>query len=162
MSVPLPMKATSLSVRNTLHANEAWIETLSIKDKGSKKFVDISKYVNEKIATVLDMEIKLKNMIEEFNQAVEDIKNIKDKTTLPSSVAGKQGPQGPQGLQGPPGPAGPAGKIGARGLRGLKGESLTQLTLASDVDAKKLRDGDVLVWNEASCKWVAQNIFEDQ
>ena len=161
MSVPLPMKATSLSVRNTLHANEAWIETLSVKDKSSNKYMDISKYVSEKIEAVLDMEIKLKNMIEEFNKAVNDIKNIKDKTSIPS-VAGKQGPQGLQGLQGHPGPTGPAGKIGARGLRGLKGESLTKLTLASDVDAKKLRDGDVLVWNEASCKWVAQNIFEEQ
>lgn len=159
MSVPLPMKATSLSVKNTLHANEAWIETLSIKDKNSKKFVDVSKYINDKIANVLDMEIKLKAMIDEFNKAVNEIKNIKNVKT--SDVVGKQGPIGLQGPPGPPGPAGPAGKIGARGLRGLKGESLTQLSLASDVDVKKLKDGDVLVWNESSCKWVAQSIFEE-
>ena len=30
MSIPGPMKATSLTVRNTLHANETWIETLHV------------------------------------------------------------------------------------------------------------------------------------
>lgn len=162
MSVPLPMKATSLSVKNTLHSNETWVETLYIKDKKTKKFIDVSKYIQEKIESVVDMEIKLKTMINEFEKAIGDIKNIKlQGQKQEKGQQGQQGPPGPQGPQGPPGPPGAPGKIGPKGLRGLKGESLSTLSSASDVDTKKLSDGDVLMWNEEQSKWIPTKIFED-
>lgn len=162
MSIPLPMKATSLSVKNTLHANEVWIETLSVKNRETKKFVDVFKYVNDKLDSVLDMEIKLKNMITEFNKAVEEIKTLKSLENPEAAVSSVPGPPGPAGPPGPMGPSGATGKMGTRGLRGLKGDSLTQISLASDVDVKKLKDGDVLVWSAATGKWSAQNIFDEE
>lgn len=157
MSVPLPMKATSLTVKNTLHSNETWIETLHIKDKKTKKFVDVSKYIEEKIENVIDMELKLKSMIQEFEKVITSVNKIRSQ----EGQQGKQGPQGPPGPPGPQGPQGATGKIGPKGLRGLKGESLTTLGSASDVDLKTLKDGDVLVWNEKQSKWIPTKIFEE-
>jgi hypothetical protein len=163
MSVPLPMKATSLTVKNTFHANEAWLDSLNVKDTKTKKFVDISKYLNEKIECITDMEVKLKSMIVEFNKAVDEIKKLKDSLdNMCDPTEGKQGPAGPPGPQGVPGPQGAAGKIGPRGLRGLKGDSINQISLASDVDVKKLKDGDVLSWNAKLGKWVGVSIYEEE
>ncbi len=161
MSIPGPLKATSLTVRNTLHANESWFETLHVKNKNDGKFTDITKYVQEKIEGVIDMEIKLRKMIEEFNKAIEEVKQFKmneQPVSQTSTVEGPPGPPGPQGSQGPPGPS---GKIGPRGLRGLKGESLNQIALASDVDLKGLKDGDVLQWSTLLNKWTAVSIYEE-
>ena len=163
MSVPLPMKATSLSVKNTLHANEVWAESLNVKDKKSKKYVNVSDYIEEKIENVIDMEAKLKSMIQEFNKVVNEIQVLKNSMELPlSSKKQTSDVPGPAGPAGPAGPTGPAGKIGPRGLRGLKGEGLTQISLASDVDVKKLKDGDVLVWSKENNKWIAQSIYEEE
>lgn len=161
MSIPGPMKATSLTVRNTLHANETWIETLHVKNKNDGKFTDITKYVNEKVEGVIDMEIKLKTMIEEFNRAIEEIKQFKMDKNSTEQVTIVEGPQGIPGIPGPQGPPGSSGKIGPRGLRGLKGDSLNQISLASDVDLKGLKDGDVLQWSSSLNKWTAVSIYED-
>lgn len=165
MSVPGPMKTTSLTVKNTLNANEAWIESLSIKDKSSNKFVDIYKYINEKIESIRDMEVKLTQMINEFNRAVVEIQTMKNNLDVTSSnlkvSSGVQGPVGPAGPMGPVGPMGQAGKLGLRGLRGPKGESINSISMASDVDIKNLNDGDVLIWNKEAGKWVSKSIFEE-
>lgn len=154
MSVPLPMKATSLSVKNTLSAKESWIETLYIKDKETKKFIDVSKHIQEKLENITDMEIRLKQMVEEFNKAIKDIQGI-------NNLPGQKGEKGPQGERGPPGVPGTVGKMGPRGLKGPKGDSISKISMCTDVDTKSLKDGDVLVWSESVGKWTPQSIFEE-
>ena len=107
------------------------------------------------------MEITLKNMIEEFNRAIEEIKQFKTDKNSTEQVTTVEGPQGIPGIPGPQGPPGSSGMIGPRGLRGLKGDSLNQISLASDVDLKGLKDGDVLQWSSSLNKWTAVSIYED-
>lgn len=163
MSVP-PMKVSGLTVKNTLHANDAWIENLFIKDKETKKNVEILPHINEKLKSIKEMEEKLKKTFQEMQIILKELQVMKDNLSSSSqkkeTVEGPPGPQGPPGLQGPPGPA---GKQGPRGLRGQKGENgVSKLSEMNDVDITNLKDNQVLVWSESTGKWTPQNIFETE
>jgi hypothetical protein len=156
----LPMKASSLSVKNSLSAEKAYIKELSIYNRGERKYTNLLEIIDTKLKSVSEMEGKLTDMIVEFNKAVEEIKTIKNTTTTRSDPEpAKQGPPGPPGesIVGPPGPP---GKIGPRGLKGARCD-LPNLSSISDVDVKGIKDGDALIWNAIDGKWKVQSIFDE-
>jgi hypothetical protein len=149
MSVPAPMKVTSLTVKNTLSANEAFVQKLHIKDE--KKFVNVMEFITNKLTTVNELEKKLKDSLLEIEKVINEIKNIKV-NEAPVAV------KGPKGDQGIPGVPGAPGKIGPRGLRGQTVNKISQL---ADVDTSNIKDGCALIWSEKDSKWVTQNIFDE-
>lgn len=160
MSIPGPMKVTGLTVKNTLHASDAWIDNLAVKDKTTKKSVDIFDYVNQKVESVKALELKLNTMIKEIETAVQEITNMKiNMGSTPTDIV-----DGAKGDKGDPGPVGPAGvgKVGPRGLRGQRGENAaTKLSALIDVDLEDLKDGCALIYSKGDGKWTAQAIFDE-
>lgn len=74
----------------------------------------------------------------------------------PQGMPGAQGPQGVQGAPGPMGPQGPKGDTGAQGPVGPAGGNLTLLSQLSDVNVGAPSSGNVLTYDSATGKWVAQ------
>lgn len=163
MSVPAPMKVTGLTVKNTLHADEAWLNKLCVKDKITRKNVDIFDFVTKRLETVNLLEKKMQGMIGEIEKAVQEIHTMKENLGAVSSGTAEpvEGPEGPIGPQGPQGPPGPAGKVGPRGLRGMRGEGATKISLMTDVDVSELKDGCALIWSSDAKQWQAQSIFDE-
>lgn len=166
MSIPAPMKVTGLTVKNTLSADQAWFNRICIKQK--TKNIDIMELIDQKLQNVNLMEQKMNQALMEIQRSIQEINILKNSTPSPSELQSVQGDRGERGERGEPGPVGPQGapgKIGPRGLRGLKGEkgdSITQLSLMTDVDLKGLKSGDVLVWDGDSEKWMPQSIFDEE
>lgn len=165
MSVPLTGKVTSLTVKNTLHANEIWTEELHIRNKNDRGYCNIIDFLEEKLLELGQMELKMKETVSLVQEAMKSLKSIpQQQSDNPTPVKGEKGDKGPQGQQGPQGPQGPQGKQGKPGLRGpqgQKGESINTLDSISDIDTSNIVDGAVLVWSSENKKWVAQNILED-
>lgn len=154
MSVPLTGKVTSLTVKNTLNANEIWSNSVNVKN--GAQYVDILKFVDSKLQEVKILEQKMNQAITTINNTLKCMDQLRTQSSVQTS------PQpGPQGPPGPIGPPGPQGKIGKTGLKGPKGDSITKLGTIPDVDINGLSDGCVLVWSEDKGKWVAQKIFEE-
>ena len=159
MSVPAPMKVTGLTVKNTLSANSAWLNELHVKDKKTKKHIEVMQYIDKKLESINLMEQNMKNTILEINKAVKEINNLKDNlnTTTPESVVGAKGDKGDPGV----GVPGAPGKVGPRGLRGPKGDGVTKLAQLNDVDTTNLTDGCVPVWVASKKKFIMQDIFAE-
>jgi hypothetical protein len=62
---------------------------------------------------------------------------------------GSIGPTGPTGATGPQGEVGPTGPAG---------ETISSISLLTDVAITDLLDGDVLLYNESSSKWVNRSL----
>lgn len=152
MSSVLPAKVTSLSVKNTLNANEIWVDSLNVRR--DRDYIDIAKYVDTKIEEIRAMERTIRDLETQINVTIAKLNGVV------AGIKPQAGPQGPQGPQGIPGVQGPQGKQGDQGLRGPKGDSVTKLASIPDVDVSGLVDGAALLWSDAKKCWVAQTIFE--
>ena len=170
-----PQKLSSLTVKNTLNANESFINSLNVRDNDGK-YIDIMHYLHTELTEIRKTELKLNEtlivlntMVKEFNILKLAMKEASAKghgEPGPPGPAGPAGANGPHGSQGPIGPPGPQGSLGKPGIRGLKGETgpagpqITKLGNISDIDAEGIEEGAVLVWNSSENRWKAQVIFE--
>lgn len=160
MSVALPGKVTSFTVKNTLNANEIWAESINIRKPNSRDYNNVIEYIDNKVVELKNLETKMKETISAVNDALVKLQNIPDVQQTNNEPV-KDGKQGPKGDPGPQGPQGPQGKTGNQGLRGQKGDSIKKLSAIPDIDVSGIKDGSVLMWSESKKKWVTQTIFED-
>lgn len=150
MSVPLTGKVTSLTIKNTLHANEIWTESINVRNSEDRSYTNVMKYIDDKLRDIKILEDQMKSTIQAVTQAVDKIKQQPIVPPQQQSVKGEKGDPGPQGPQGPQ---------GKPGLKGAKGDTIKSLSSIPDVDVSQLKNGSVLVWSEEKKKWVTQ-VFE--
>ena len=91
--------------------------------------------------------------VEEGDNAVINIEPGPVVETIDVAVVGPQGPAGSPGLTGGQGATGPAGGQGATGPAG----GATALSDLTDVDVNSKVNKSVLVWNEATGKFTAND-----
>ena len=157
MSVPLPGKVTSFTVKNTLNANEIWAESINIRKPDSREYNNIMEYIDNRVNELKNLETNMKETISAVNDALVKLKNIPDLQQTSNEPA-KDGEKGDKGDTGSQGPQGPQGKTGNQGLRGQKGDSIKKLSSIPDIDISDIKDGSVLMWSESKKKWITQTI----
>jgi hypothetical protein len=168
-----PGKFSSLSITNHIATKEIWADGLYERSgKGINLITEMSSLKN-KLKEISELEKRINSAIRDLETSSKTVSEPKDG---PAGPPGEVGPTGAPGAPGAPGMS-VTGKQGPTGIRGKDGKSVTgpagvceckcggdagatssetasRLDDLLDVDCEDVQDGDVLIYDADSGKFV--------